>query len=804
VSPEPTTAEDAVVDPPPPYREVNHRRSRADARTAGVFLAIVLVGLSFATVAAQTMTGISEDAQNGLERVPRALLLVILVLVQVTYLAVLIVTPVVLAFRRRFNLIARGAAALLLGPLLFRLLSLIPGVRASGDALTGITDKLPDTLTVEWPSTGAVAACSALAAATAQGLSRPWRRAVWSFLAVLAVLRVLTATSAPLDVVLAIGAGGLVGSVMVLVLGRRASVLTAAGVNAALRQSGLATTAVRRDPDATTWTYQAIAPTGPIDVKVLDEHDWRTARLDQTYRWLRWRDVGDDVLAPTPSQAVAVEAMTGLLAASRGVHVPAVRAVTQAPHGESILAVDHVPGRPLADLATDELTDDVLQLAWREVAVLRTARIAHRHLDLARVLLDDSGSIWVVGLDRSLPGADDRILAWDVAELLAATSARVGPARAVAAARAVLPDDALVDALPRLVPSALSAPTRAAVKDAPTDVADLVDEVCRVTGVEEPQLEKVERFKPRTLLTAAALGLAVYFLAPQLTNLPSTITALGGVNWAWMPVVLLASAATYVGAALGLAGGTPGRIPVSEATGVALASSFVATFAPPGVGQVGLNIRYLQKRGLPTPVAVSASAAKETAVLTVHLLLLVAFAVLAGSTGAISGELGKLAPGGVVLAFVGVAIALIGAAIALPRVRRVIRERVLPSLRASADAMREVFSDPVKIVTLFLGVALLPLGYALCLYFSVRALGQDTSFVAVVLVSLTAGTVAAAAPTPGGIGAVEAVLLASLTGLGIASAPALAAVLLYRVATFWLPIAPGAWAFRTLTAHGTL
>ncbi|ROS31330.1 lysylphosphatidylglycerol synthase transmembrane domain-containing protein [Cellulomonas sp. PhB150] len=804
MSPE-TTAADAGVDlPAPPYRDVNHRHSRADARTAAVFLAIVLVGLSFATVAAETMTGISEDTQNGIERVPQALLLVVLVLVQVTYLAVLLVTPVVLLFRRRFNLIARGAAALLLGPLLFRLLSLIPGVRASGDALAGISDKLPDAVTVEWPSTGAVAACAALAAATAQGLSRPWRRAVWGFLAALGLLRVLTATSAPLDVVLAVGAGGLVGSVMVLLLGRRASVLTAAGVSAALRQSGLATSAVRRDPDAPPGRYEASAPTGPIDVKVLDEHDWRTARLDQTYRWLRWRDVGDDVLAPTPSQAVAAEAMSGLLAASRGVHVPTVRAVTQAPHGESVLAVDRVAGRALSDLPADELTDDVLRRAWQELALLRTARIAHRHLDLSRVLLDADGRIWITGLDRSLPGAGDRILAWDVAELLAGTSARVGPERAVAAARGQVPDGDLVAALPRLVPSALSAPTRVALKDAPSGAAELVDEVCRVTGVEEPQLEKVERFKPRTLLTAAALGLAVYFLAPQLTDLPSTITALGGANWSWVPVLLLASVATYVGAALGLAGGTPGRIPVPEAAGVALASSFVATFAPPGVGQVGLNIRYLQKRGLPTAVAVSASAAKETAVLAVHLLLLVAFAVLAGSTGAISGELDKLPPAGVVAAFVGIALVLVGAAIALPRVRRVVRERVVPSLRASADAMREVFSSPVKIVTLFLGVALLPLGYALCLYFSVRALGQDTSFVAVVLVSLTAGTVAAAAPTPGGIGAVEAVLLASLTGLGIASAPALAAVVLYRLATFWLPIAPGAWAFRSLTARGVL
>ena len=119
--------------------------------------------------------------------------------------------------------------------------------------------------------------------------------------------------------------------------------------------------------------------------------------------------------------------------------------------------------------------------------------------------------------------------------------------------------------------------------------------------------------------------------------------------------------------------------------------------------------------------------------------------------------------------------------------------------------MRIVVSSPVKLVTLLLGVSLLPLGYAFALYFSVRAMGVgSTTFVAVALVSLTAGAVATAAPTPGGVGVVEAVLLASLTGIGVPSGPALAAVLLYRVATFWLPILPGFLSFRVLTRRAVL
>jgi len=45
---------------------------------------------------------------------------------------------------------------------------------------------------------------------------------------------------------------------------------------------------------------------------------------------------------------------------------------------------------------------------------------------------------------------------------------------------------------------------------------------------------------------------------------------------------------------------------------------------------------------------------------------------------------------------------------------------------------------------------------------------------------------------PGGIGGVEAVLAAGLTAIGIPAHEAIPAVLLFRVATFWLPI-PAGW-----------
>ena len=78
------------------------------------------------------------------------------------------------------------------------------------------------------------------------------------------------------------------------------------------------------------------------------------------------------------------------------------------------------------------------------------------------------------------------------------------------------------------------------------------------------------------------------------------------------------------------------------------------------------------------------------------------------------------------------------------------------------------------------------------------------SFATAAFVYLAGATLGQAAPTPGGIGAVEAALIAGLTASGIPSGTALSGVLLYRVATFWLPVLPGWYAFANLQSKNAL
>jgi uncharacterized protein (TIRG00374 family) len=87
---------------------------------------------------------------------------------------------------------------------------------------------------------------------------------------------------------------------------------------------------------------------------------------------------------------------------------------------------------------------------------------------------------------------------------------------------------------------------------------------------------------------------------------------------------------------------------------------------------------------------------------------------------------------------------------------------------------------------------------------SLQAFGVNLPVTTAALVYLTGSAVATAAPTPGGVGATEAALLAGYTAVGVDPGGAFAAVLLFRLATFWLPILPGWLALVSLQRRGDL
>jgi uncharacterized protein (TIRG00374 family) len=72
------------------------------------------------------------------------------------------------------------------------------------------------------------------------------------------------------------------------------------------------------------------------------------------------------------------------------------------------------------------------------------------------------------------------------------------------------------------------------------------------------------------------------------------------------------------------------------------------------------------------------------------------------------------------------------------------------------------------------------------------------------VIFLAGAAIGSPAPTPEGLGAVEIALSTSLAAAGMPSAAAVSSVLLYRLATFWLPVPIGWAAMRWLQRHDAL
>ena len=450
-----------------------------------------------------------------------------------------------------------------------------------------------------------------------------------------------------------------------------------------------------------------------------------------------------------------------------------------------VLAMEDVGGRQLDTLTADALSTELLDAVWAETSALHAAGIAHRALRAANVVVDDDGPV-IVDFGSAVAAAEPRLQAFDRAELVVSLATVAGPEAATAsAARTLTPAD-LAAATPFVQPLALTAATR---RQASKSLLKAVrDEVGEATGVEPEPLERLVRVRPRTLLMIATLTGAFYFLLPQLANVDDSIEAIRSANWGWLAGCVVLSGVTYVAAGIGMTGGVPQRLPLVPTVLAQLASSFVNRVTPANVGGMALNVRYLQKAGVPSAQAVTGIGLNVIAGGIVHIVLLFVFFAWAGR----SGSAFSMPSSSRLLVVIAVVLALFGLAMATRRGRRLVSAHVVPAIKQSLASIAALSRSPRRMLALLRRVdgrhAGLHRSPSTC---ASNAFDGGVSLAQVGAVYLGASLLAAAAPTPGGLGAMEAALVAGFTAIGMDGAIAVATVLSYRLATYWLPILPG-------------
>ncbi|KES04616.1 membrane protein [Streptomyces toyocaensis] len=326
-------------------------------------------------------------------------------------------------------------------------------------------------------------------------------------------------------------------------------------------------------------------------------------------------------------------------------------------------------------------------------------------------------------------------------------------------------------------------------------------EVLRIRPQAPVEPARLERVRPRTLISLIAGAIGAYFLLTQLTHIEFG-PLIANAEWGWVAAAVLFSAASYVAAAMALLGFVPERVPFLRTVAAQVAGSFVKIVAPAAVGGVALNTRFLQRAGVRPGLAVASVGASQLFGLGCHILMLLAFGYLTGTEKTPSLSPSRTVIGGLLTVAV-----LVLVVTSVPFLRKFVVTRVRSLFAGVVPRMLDVLQRPQKLVTGIGGMLLLTACFVMCLDASIRAFGDETtsvSIASVAVVFLAGNALGSAAPTPGGVGAVEATLTVGLIAVGLPKEVAAPAVLLFRLLTLWLPVLPGWLAFNHLTRKAAL
>jgi uncharacterized membrane protein YbhN (UPF0104 family)/tRNA A-37 threonylcarbamoyl transferase component Bud32 len=788
-----------VTSPQPGEIEVEDRLERRIRKPVDLLRCtlscIEIVALALAGVAASATTAaVQSDIAGATRQVPSSLLTVARPLA----LIALYILPVALAvqllarrqFRRLAESVATGALAAAVTAIVNELLSREPASR------------LYDAITMARPGTSPVAShipaldpalAGLVAYATMVGLvGRPaWRNALWVAVGVYSVVHVGVLHTPLLTLLITVIAGRAIGLAVRYFAGSTSERPGALAIASALRATDLPVRAIRRvrlnGTGAAGSRHYAVTTTdGALDIVVFDRDQQAAGLFYRIYRSVRLLGPVSRSAPVSVDRVVERRALLSYAAEDAGVPTPRLRALVRVGPEAAVLAYEHHDGTTLAR-RNPGCSDEELGRIWDAVGRLHARKVTHRALTADRILLTGDGQAVLLDPGDGDVAASDLQIRLDVAQLVAELALYVGPDRAASSALEQGSATELVAVVPLLQPVVLARSTRKALRRHKAVLPTLRKLLlAAVPGVEVAPV-RLERIRLRTLVTMVAGAAAVYLLAGELAR-ASLGSTLREVNWKWGIVALALSASTYVGATISLSGFVAGRLSFFRTLLVQVAGSFITLVTPAAVGGAALNIRYLQRRKIPAAVAAASVGVAQVVAFVLHIVLIVIFATIAGSS---AGE--HIQPPRWAWFVLAGLVVLALAVFAIPAGRRELRARVSPMLGQVLPRLLDVAQQPRKLALGIGGALLLSLSYILCLAACVAAFGPPLPLASIAVVYLTGSAIGSILPTPGGLGGVEAALTAGLTAAGLPGAVAVSTVLLFRLLTFWLPV-PFGWA----------
>jgi uncharacterized protein (TIRG00374 family) len=425
---------------------------------------------------------------------------------------------------------------------------------------------------------------------------------------------------------------------------------------------------------------------------------------------------------------------------------------------------------------------------------LREAGIAHGTLGGDTIVVSGQG-ICIRNFRRASASAPASRLDSDLAAALAAMAVRAGAERTAAAATRLLDADTARGALVHLQRPALDPGTVAALKQDKDLLPRLREAVAGGAGIEVPKLAEVKRISWANLLFAVGSLIGIWAIIGVLSGAGDSLEAIKGASWGWVALTFIFAQLPVVAEGWALLGAATGQLPFGRCVALETSNTFTALVGG-DVAVFAVRVRFFQRQGYEAEAAVSAGAIATTASWTVKtLLFLIAIPFAVGTFHAPSGSGGNSTAVWIILVVIlaaGIAVALIAL---VPRLRRLASSKVRPHLVNIWANVKTIAAEPHKIVYVLAGSTLAQLLIIMALGASLHAVGQHASIATLITVNTLAAILGGAVPVPGGLGVVEPGLIAGLTAAGVPQDQAVAAVLIQRFFTSYLP---PVWGWFTL------
>lgn len=645
-----------------------------------------------------------------------------------------------------------------------------------------------------------IALLAAVLTVSGPWLPARWRHWWWALLLAFVPIHLFVSAIVPARSLLGLAVGWFVGALVVLVVGTPALEVPLEGTVRALAKRGCVVSELRvvRPAGRGPLVLSAACESSGRDaesalIELYGPHQRSGGALLQLWRKLRLRARETAPLVASMRRAVEHRALMAIAIGDVGLSNTSTVAVASLDRGWMLYAHRPVHGSPIDECATTT----PVERAWESLRTLNDHQISHGDLRAKEITVDD-GTVKFGGFGSAEYGATETQLQSDIAQLLVTTSALYDAKSAVGAAIDAFGKDTVLSASRRLTKTAVPKPVRRSIADAGAVISGARAEVKRQTGADQIKTETITRFTRRQVIQLVLLVALVYVAYPFISTVPTFFAQLRTANWWWALLGLAVSALTYVGAAAALWACADRSVSFWKLSIAQVANTFAATTTPAGVGGLALSTRYLQKAGMPALRATAAVAIQQSVQVIAHFALLILFSTVAGA----SMDLSHYVPNATVLYLIaGVALGIVGTFLFVPQLRRWLATDVRPRLKEVTGDLVELAREPRRLGLIVLGCAGTTLGAALALWASVEAFGGGATFVTCTVVTMVGGTLASAAPTPGGVGAVEAALIGGLAAFGIPAGTGVPSVLLYRVLTCWLPVFAGWPVMRWLTAN---